>query len=196
MDLSNVCVSQIERGLQKLDLHRLYKNGHIERDYRGYFTFEIPLDFFQSNRLEKFYIEEEYVKLENTLERLNSEGKTLKSRISKELQHNFSLVERLIQLDFQILQLIIYYTGKSHLPILSYRQIMAWVNQQKHFFHLFNLDSTENPTPLSSITFLEKNLGKRKMKDWIKDLNKENHKSKDSNLLLTTPYRFTKKHER
>ncbi|MEB1808442.1 MAG: hypothetical protein LPK26_14320 [Bacillaceae bacterium] len=185
-----------KRKFQPIDLQRLYKQGHIEKDYRGYFTFEHAYPFFEEKKLKKYYINEEFEKVEQTIEGFMSEGENLLQRLVKgkrSTEQEFEIAEQLVQLDFSIILLLDYYSGESHLPILSHRQVLSWLMHEYRYRLFIDFIEKQVSTPLKSREHIEGCLGKLKYKKWRQQMDQRNtaqQQTYTNRLLVQSPYRF------
>ncbi|MBP3952412.1 hypothetical protein [Bacillus suaedae] len=156
------------RKYKHLDLLRLHKQGYVDKDVKGFFLNEEPQFFYKLYRTRKFYINEEFDKMEEALQQLGSHSIKMKDTLQTKLHiDSIGFANDLLQIDFTFLLIQHYYQGKTNLPLISYRQLLAWILHEKKKKKMLNEIKKNRPTMIDSLKTIQQLLTTEEFFKWV-----------------------------
>ncbi|WP_203364451.1 hypothetical protein [Bacillus sp. REN10] len=180
------------RQYQTIDLHRMYKQGEIDKDYKGYYMFEVN----ENQYGQKLYFEDSYLYMENRMKRLYEDA----NKIYHQLVNGTSDTKKkwcaeLLKTDYQLMLLCSLYCGTAYQPFMSVKQMAAWLNEQMAMDIYCEVLSSQEHTPLCSIEIVKEWLSEpfscQLFQNQYSDFETTN--KKENGLLQLLPYRMKKR---
>ncbi|MBL4952091.1 hypothetical protein JK635_07690 [Neobacillus sp. YIM B02564] len=128
----NQALLKQRRRYGEFELHQLYRQGELEKDRKGYYSYEKQLDMLgEEVRGEKFYIEETYRFIEDKILLLYNEGEKLKRQLeyihpARDFWHIQSIMHQLLMTDIKLLLLHSLHEGYEMDGFFSTKQVNEW----------------------------------------------------------------------
>lgn len=182
------------RRFQELDLFRMFKEGKIEKDYKGFYFYE----FFDDSQIKNvIYFEESFLYIENRILSTYEKADIIYKKILSHHGNSDIIIDfhfELIQVDYQLYLLLSVYTGSDHQPFMSPKRMEDWLKEQTSLKMELALITNKIETPLNSYLFMKQRMGERAATKQIQkrtsyqDFNTST--KKESHLLKAYPYRM------
>ncbi|PRO66274.1 hypothetical protein C6I21_05590 [Alkalicoccus urumqiensis] len=152
------------RRYTELDLRRLASSGAVEKDYRGYYMFEVEKSAHKEPvRTERVYFEETFQWMEQEMRKRFDAAASVYTSIQGDpvQRRRVEKFKELMRLDYELLILLNIYSGRFGYPFYSVRQIRELIQDKLSLGIAAHALKRYEETPLNTMMRMDPILGRR-----------------------------------